>query len=178
MNLKKIKIISTIGIFILCFLTHFIYNLFPNYIFAIFFPVNESIWEHMKMLYTTILLYGIIEYLLIIKFNIKTNNYLLNLFVVAIISIPLYLLIFLPIYYKFGENMFITLTILFIVIVIVNYLSYYLLKIKKINYSNIIAIVLIIITYIVFGYLTYNPIKNDLFFDTEEEKYGIDDYIT
>ena len=111
----------------------------------------------MKMLYTTILLYGIIEYLLIIKFNIKANNYLLNLFVVAIISIPLYLLIFLPIYYKFGENMFITLTILFIVIIIVNYLSYYLLKIKKINYSNIIAIVLIIITYIVFGYLTYNP---------------------
>ena len=177
MNLKKIKIISTIGIFILCFLTHFIYTLFPNDVFAIFFPVNESIWEHMKMLYTTILLYGIIEYFLILKFNIKTNNYLLNLFITSIISIPLYLVIFLPIYYKFGENMIITLTILFIVIAIINYLSYYLLKIKEIKYSNILSITLIIITYIIFGYLTYNPIKNDLFFDTEEEKYGIDDYM-
>lgn len=178
MNLKKLKIISTIGTFALCFLTHFIYNLFPNDIFAIFFPVNESIWEHMKMLYTTILLYGIIEYFLILKFNIKANNYLLNLFITSIISIPLYLVIFLPIYYKFGENMFITLTILFIVIALVNYLNYYLLKTKEIKYSNILAIILIIITYIIFGYLTHNPIKNDLFFDTEEEKYGINDYIT
>ena len=70
MTLKRIKIISIIGTFLLCFLTHFIYNLFPNTLFSIFFPVNESIWEHMKMLFSTILLFGIIEYILIKKFNI------------------------------------------------------------------------------------------------------------
>ena len=50
MDLKKVKIVSIFGMFIFCFLTHFLYNFFPNTLFSIFFPVNESIWEHMKMM--------------------------------------------------------------------------------------------------------------------------------
>lgn len=45
MNLKKIKILAVIGIFILSFLSHFAYEIFPNIIFSFIFPVNESIWE-------------------------------------------------------------------------------------------------------------------------------------
>ena len=41
---------------------------------------------------------------------------------------------------------------------------------------NIISLILIIISYIIFAYLTYNPIKTELFFDTQEEKYGINSY--
>ena len=70
MKLSTIKKISVFGLFGMSFLTHFIYNIFPNPLFAIFFPVNESIWEHMKLLSTTILLYGIIEYFLLKHYNI------------------------------------------------------------------------------------------------------------
>ena len=65
MNLKKIKIINVIGTFLLCFLIHEAYSIFPNTLFSIFFPVNESIWEHMKMLFTAILVFGLIEYLML-----------------------------------------------------------------------------------------------------------------
>lgn len=30
---------------------HFVYALFPNPVFALFSPVNESLWEHLKILF-------------------------------------------------------------------------------------------------------------------------------
>ena len=81
--------INTIITFLLCFLTHFLYEWLPNPVFSIFFPVNESIWEHMKMLYTTILLAGIIEYFILKKFKIPHQNLLLSIAIKALISIPI-----------------------------------------------------------------------------------------
>ena len=66
---------------------------------------------------------------------------------------------------------------MFITYIICCCISYYILKFKEIKYQNIISIIFIIIIYIIFGYLTYNPLKNDMFFDTEEAKYGINEYI-
>ena len=51
MTLKKIKIINVVFLFLLSFLWHFMYDLFPNNIFALVFPVNESVWEHMIIVY-------------------------------------------------------------------------------------------------------------------------------
>ena len=160
----------------LCFLTHSIYNIFPNTLFSIFFSVNESIWEHMKMLFTTTLLFGIIEYILIKKYDVKVNNFLFSKFIEALISIPIYLVMFLPYYYRFGENMIVIFIMMLITFIITQFIGYKIMNMNKINHSNKIAIILIIISYIIFGYLTYNPIHNHLFLDTEEEKYGINDY--
>ena len=44
MKIKTAKIIATFGIFFLCFPFHFLYDLLPNSLFSIFFPVNESIF--------------------------------------------------------------------------------------------------------------------------------------
>lgn len=176
MNLKKIKIISVIGTFLLCFLTHFLYDIFPNSLFSIFFPVNESIWEHMKMLFTTILLFSFIEYILLNKFNIKYNNFIFSSFIKALLSIPIYLVMFLPYYYRFGENMIVIFIIMLITFIIVEFISYKIYSLNNIEYLNKISIILIIICYIIFGYLTYNPIKTHLFLDTENEKYGINIY--
>ena len=49
MTLKKWKVISCIGIFLLSALLHFIYDWFPSFFTSLFFPVNESIWEHNKI---------------------------------------------------------------------------------------------------------------------------------
>ena len=176
MNLKKTKIISTIGIFLLCFLFHFTYDWIPNGITAIFFPVNESIWEHMKLLFSAVVMYGIIDYIILQKFKIKYNNFFTNLFVTGIAIIPIYLIMFLPVYYKIGENMVITIGIMLVSIIISQVISYYILKAKDFDKLNIISLILIIISYIVFAYLTYYPVKNELFFDTQEEKYGINNY--
>lgn len=177
MNLKKMIFVNTILIFLLCFLTHFIYTILPNPFFAIFFPVNESIWEHMKMLYTTFLIYGLIEYLFLKKFKINYHNLLFTTLLKSIIVIPIYLSLFLPFYYNFGENMIITFIILFIAIFIVNSIGYLILKMNPIRYQKIISMISILIIYIIMALLTFKAPHKDLFFDTKEEKYGINDYL-
>lgn len=176
MNLTRTKIASTIIIFLLCFLTHFGYDVFKNSITSIFFPVNESIWEHMKMLYTAIILNGLIEFLIIKKFKVKSNNFLLSLFVSSAISIPIFLVLYLPFYYKIGPKMFLNIAILLLTIILVEIVAYYIQKRNNIKLNNIVPIILIIIIYVVFGYLTYHPIENEIFFDKMNEKYGLNIY--
>ena len=177
MSLRKIKIISVFGIFILTFLLHFLYQLIPTTFTAMFSPVNESIWEHQKLLFTSVIVYGIFDYLLIKKYNIKHNNFFIALFVSSFLIIPIFLLIYLPIYFRIGQNMFMNIFIMFIAIIISQFISYKILNTKKDLYNaNLVSIVLIGILFIAFSYLTYYPIKTKLFFDTKEEKYGINNY--
>lgn len=176
MKLKTIKIISVIGIFLLSFLSHYIYNLFPNILVSIFFPVNESIWEHMKILFTSILLYGIIDYILLKKNNIYFNNFKGQLFFTSFISIPIYLIIYLPIYNLIGENLFVSIFIMLIVYGIISYISYKMLLSDDFKLLNSFSVILIMTMYFIFTYLTYFPIHNYLFYDFNEKKYGINDY--
>jgi len=176
MSLKKIKILGVFIIFLLSFPLHFLYEWIPNSIISIFVPVNESIWEHMKLISTSFILFGIIDFILL-KNNTKFNNFLLQLFVVPLIGIISYLLIYIPVYNIVGENMVVSIILLFIIIILKQLLSYYLLSKDEIRFQNIIGIVGIIIMYIIFGYLTYRPVIDYLFFDEKNDKYGINTYI-
>ena len=158
-------IVNSILTFLLCFLTHFGYDIFPNYVTAIFFPVNESIWEHMKMLYTTILLESLIAYFIIKKYKLKYQNFWISSFTKALMSIPIYLIMFLPFYFTFGENMPVTFIILFITILLVNILDYFILTMNPILYEKEISIIFIILVYIFMAFLTFKTPRKDLFFD-------------
>ena len=85
MNLKKVTIISIISIFLISFLSHNLYKWIPNNLIAIFFPVNESIWEHLKMAFTSTMIYSVIEYF-ILK-NIKHNNFALSILASSLVTI-------------------------------------------------------------------------------------------
>ena len=61
--MKKIKLIITFVIFGLAFICHFMYDFIPIEFFKVFFPVNESIWEHMKLLITPVLIGSLFEYI-------------------------------------------------------------------------------------------------------------------
>lgn len=169
----KFILINTIGIFLLNFLSHFLYNLCPNFITSLFFPVNESIFEHLKMLYTTIIIWGLVEYIIYKKNNISTNNFLFTLFISAILNIIILLIIYLPVYYLIGENLIITIIILLISIFLTQLFTYNIKEKKKVKLLNFLSLILIPIIFFVFAYLTYNPIENDFFLDKEQNKYGI-----
>lgn len=175
MDLKKVKIVSIFGMFILCFLTHFLYNFFPNTLFSIFFPVNESIWEHMKMMSSSILIWSILEYFLYKKFRVNHNNFILSLFLEVCLSIIIFLIIYLPIYHFTGSIFILNLIVLFISLYFVNIISYYILALRDLH-KELLGIVGIILLYIIFGILTYNPPFNYIFFDKMENKYGINIY--
>ena len=175
MTLKKIKIISIFGMFTLCFLTHFLYNWFSNVLFSIFFPVNESIWEHMKMMTSSILIWSILEYFIYKKYRINHNNFYLSLFLEVSLSIIIFLIIYLPIYHFTGSVFILNIIVLFISLYFINVISYYILCLRPLH-KEVLGVIGIILLYIIFGLLTYNPPYNYIFFDKLENKYGINIY--
>ncbi|MCI5733576.1 MAG: DUF6512 family protein, partial [Tenericutes bacterium] len=153
---KKI-ILSSFIIFILSTLFHSLYNYLPCFLTSIIVPVNESIFEHMKMIFTSYMFYLLIK----ILFNKKHENNLVSSFVItSLFNIVIFLIIYIPIYLLFGEKLVVTLILYFITILISNYLMYKIQN-KKINSKiNKYSVYIIPLVYIVFTLLTYFPLKN------------------
>jgi len=172
MNLRSVKTIGVFVTFILCFLTHFLYTFFPNFLTSLFFPVNESIWEHVKMMVSTILIWEVIEYFLLKNFSINHNNFLFSLFITIIVSIPIFLIIYYPIYKCIGSVFLINIICLFIAIYFSYVIGYQVMNKGDLN-LGIFGLVGIILLYIIFGYFTYFPPKNELFLNPVDNSYGI-----
>ena len=103
-NNKKIIIIKTIAIFLSLFLFSNMYRWIPNFVTATIFPVNESLFEHLKMIYTCEIIVSLIIYLILKYKNIKIYNYFLALLIGTVFDIILFYLITLkdnkPLYNK------------------------------------------------------------------------------
>ena len=175
--MKRIKFIGVIVIFLLTILYHFLYHWLPNPVFSVFFPVNESIWEHMKLLYSGIFTWGVIEYFILRKKGISYRNFFSTLFLEMVTSIMIYLIMYLPLYNVFGENMVISIGLLIVVIILEEIFSYYLFSYSKENrILNRVSILFIVLGFVVFLCFTYDPPRNYIFYDIVSNKYGIDIY--
>lgn len=172
MNKKKLKIMGAIIAFALCFPLHFLYDKFPCFLTSIFAPINQSIWEHMKILFGSIIISGIIQKILVIVKKDKINNVCISNFVAALSSIPIFLIIFLPVYYIIGENFIVTIIMMLITIIIAEIISYKLMNKEEFKLENM-TIFFVIVVYLIFAILTYYPLKNDLFIDPTTKMYGI-----
>ena len=171
--MKKIKIILVFIIFGLSLILHFIYGYIPNTIISILAPVNESIWEHMKLIITSSLLGSVLEYCIYKKKDIAYNNFILSYAISSILSIILYLVIYIPLNDMFGHSFYIAIILLFLIFIFLQYISYLIMNRKNIIHSNDIGVLLIIIIYFIFGYFTYNPPKINLFYDYMNHGFGI-----
>lgn len=158
---------------ILSVLLHFLYNAFPNSITSIIAPVNESIWEHMKLIVTSSIIFSIYEYFIYNKKNIKFNNFLLSYGIANILSIIVYLVIYVPLFDMFGHKLYIAIGLLFLIFIFLQVVSYYIMNYKRIGYANQIGILLIIVIYFIFGYFTYQTPRINLFYDYVNKGYGI-----
>ena len=169
-NFKYI-LISSIIIFCLCFPAHFLFDIIDNDIIAAIFPTNESIFQHMKMVFSCFFFFYIILFVLRRKFDFQ-NIFLTNL-VSSVTSITIFLIIYLPVYLRFGENMIFTFILLFTTILLGQMVGSIFLKKEDYRVINTISIILIAIIFIINGYLTYQPIENMLFWDSQHETYEI-----
>ena len=172
LNLKKLKIINVVIFFALSFLWHFVYDLIPNFVTAIFFPVNESIWEHMKIIFGVIIFGSLISLILMQKFKIKYNNFYVEIIIKAILGVIFYLAIFIPLYNIFGENMFISITLMLITYIVMEFIGYKILLLDELE-IKILPIILIVLCYILFALLTFYPPHYSIFFDETKLIYGI-----
>ncbi len=171
MKLKKWKIISVFGIFLLSSLFHFVYDFFPNFVTSLFFPVNESIWEHNKIIIASFFIWSIIE-----KIKYKDKNTYFSGLISALLCCFLVMIIFTPIYLyilKTQDNIILTLIIFFISICISEYFSYKLLEKEYNPKLDKISLYLWIIPFLVNAILTYYPLDFKIFYDFNKNKFGI-----
>lgn len=171
--MKKIKILIIIIAFLLSFPIHFVYDLAPNFLTSIFFSVNESVWEHMKIIYTSILISSIIEHFIYKHKKIEVNNFLLSIPIISIIGIIFYIITYTIVELFIPHNLIMALIIMLLTYILSEIISYYILNMNEIKHQKVIGLSLIIISYIVFTYLTYNPPQTNLFLDVEKNIYGI-----
>ena len=172
LTLKKIKIINVVVFFALSFLWHFVYDLFPNFFTAIFFSVNESIWEHMKIIFGVIVFGSLISLIIMNKFKVKYNNFYVEIVTKGILGVIFYLAIFIPLYNWIGENMFISIGLMLITYIVMEFIGYKILLLDELE-IKILPIILIVLCYILFALLTFYPPYNTIFFDETKLIYGI-----
>ena len=170
--MKKVKIIYVIFLFLLAFISHFIYQYFPNFITSLFFPVNESIWEHMKIIYSAFVLGSFFERFLLKHYKVKYHNFNIETFVKAFLGVISYLIIYLPLYFLLGENIIISIILLLMVFFIMEIVGTKILTSQELS-INILPIITIILGYFLFFILTYYPPHCFLFFDSHQLLYGI-----
>lgn len=171
-----LEIIGTIFIIVIGCISHFLYDwLHHNKIMGYFAAVNESTWEHLKLVIMPTFLWLIVEY------HFYYDN--LNLFFARFISLLVMLLIIPLIFYSYTH--FTKKPILFIDIcsfifsIVVGQLVFC--KLININISSlflkhigIIGLLLIFFAYIM---NTYAPQKNFLYKDPITKKYGVKGHI-
>ena len=169
---KKFIVINIFLTFIIGFIVHGMYEWFPCVLTTVF-PVNESLYEHMKLIFLSPIISSIILYFYFKRKDFIIHNFLFGLMVSTIFNIILFYLIYLPFYYEYGAIMWITLLIYFITIIMSQYLYYLIISMDNNKKLNLISGISLLIIMIILTYFTYHPLKIDFFRDPENNSYGI-----
>ncbi len=168
-TLMGIIVVSVIGT-----LFHFVFEWTNNNtIVGIFTPINESIWEHLKLLFYPIFLYSIIEYM--IKYDIR--KYLLP---ARIVSVIIGMLFIVSSYYTivgvFGTIPdWMNIAIYYLSVIIVFVLSNIMIK-NKIHTTAkaaMVCISILLLIIILFTIWTFYPPVLNIFVDPVNSTRGI-----
>ena len=104
--------------------------------------------------------------------KLNYNNICISNFIGAILSIPIFLILFLPTFNIIGENLIVTIVIMFITIAICELISYKIMNKPEHKLEND-TIFFAIGVYILFIILTYFPPHFGIFMDQTTSTYGI-----
>lgn len=183
MNLKERNILNKYIIYgiplliIIGFPMHFLYELSGNITIVGFFsPINESIWEHLKLCFYPILIYWTIGYFYLRK---KTSIGVTNWFICCLICILTYIFLQVGLYYLYTGSTGLHMLFLDIMCMVLAITVSQLLALHVYNNSHInvigfyISLFLIAILIIYFTLYTFDPPKIPLFIDSTNNSYGI-----
>jgi len=175
--IKKWTLIGISFIGILSTLMHFVYELSGEAIVVgIISPVNESVWEHLKLAFLPTILWWIIAYFIITK---KVKLSLGRWFIAAVTALIICPLFIVTFYYTYTgalgiHSMILDVLSLFLGIMIAQgtaFVIYRKAQIKPFHfYTALFILVLMVASFIVF---TFTPPHLPLFIDPLTGKYGI-----
>ena len=173
-SLLKFQFISFFLTAIIGVLLHFTYELSgENSIVGIFSSINESTWEHLKLIFFPTLLSTILGYLYLGK---NYSNYLCARTISTIISMIFTIVFFYTYTGMLGRNIaFVDISSFFISILIGEYVTYKLVK-SDFKCNKTISTVILFFLFILFAIFTFNPPNIGLFEDPITGTYGINYY--
>ncbi len=171
MSLILVLIISFLILSVFGTLLHFTHGWLKNGVLLhIFSAVNESTWEHMKLLVAPTILVMVFQYIFLNSEYTNIINGILILYIVEIVSIPL---IFEPLRLILKKVPFIfTILIFYIAIILGLFVEYLILKNRISIFSESLSLVLILLITLKFSIFTYFPPKHFLFRDPVTGRYG------
>ncbi|MFW9874343.1 MAG: DUF6512 family protein [Candidatus Thorarchaeota archaeon] len=172
-KILKLELIAFIFVIVVGALFHFMFELL-NYwrLLGAFFPVNESVWEHLKLPYWPLIIFSLFEFKFI---KDEVNNIIIGKVVSFIISISTILIIF----YSYTAILRIELLIVDILsfvlgVILGQFVSYKILIKEELSKLYIYVCWIIMIGFgIIFMIFTYYPPTLPLFQDFETGLYGI-----
>lgn len=155
-QLKKYTVIGILFVIVTGTLTHFLYDWSgQNTVIGLFTPVNESIWEHIKLLFFPMLLYSLF---MIFKFKPKYPCIVSGL-CSGILAGALFIPLFYYAYtYVLGKNVF----VLDIAIFLFSILTAFLLSCKltlscRLSSHTFLLCALVCLLFVCFLVFTYHP---------------------
>ena len=168
-HLKRYTFIGIVFVLITGTLAHFLYDWTGNnHIVGLFTPINESIWEHMKLIFFPMFLYSLI---MILKFGRKYSCITSALcfgILVGSLFIPLFYYAYT---YILGKNIFILDISAFILsIVTAFWLSYKLTLSHRLESFTSLLCILVSILFVCFLIFTYHPPDAAIFQDLTNTK--------
>lgn len=174
-KLLKAEMIGILFCFILGTLLHFAYQWSgENLVVASFSAVNESVWEHLKLVFYPMLLMAIIEYFFVKK---VVNNYMEAKTIGIFTAMSFVIVSFFTYTGIIGTHFLIMDILIFIISIILGeWISYRLIKRKNEStiQSKILASLITVFLLICFVVCTYATPTVNLFRDFATGIYGID----
>lgn len=172
MKIKSWQIITIIICLILGTLLHFTYEWSgEKMIVGLFSAVNESTWEHLKLMFYPMLLMAIIGYFIIGK---RSNNYW-SAQALGILTAMVFTIVFFYTYTGIIGTNFAWLNIATFIVAIIfgGFVTYKLLISEKKYNAEIVSIIFLVILFLSFILYTYNPPQIQLFQDPLSGSYKI-----
>ena len=170
-SIKTFQIISAVFVAMLGTLLHFTYEWSNNNIFVgLFSAINESTWEHLKLLFFPMLITIIIGYFYIGK---DIPNFICAKAIGILSAIFSAIIIFYTYTGILGYNLAILNIILFYISVFIGEFIAYKLMISNFTCNKKIAIFILLILIFLFIFFTFNPPEIGLFLDPLTNTYGI-----
>lgn len=165
-------------LFIIGTIMHFVYEWSGNsVVVGIFAPINESLWEHLKMVFWPMLIWWFIGYCILITTSstISTVKWFISCAIAELAS-PIVILFF---YFTYTsalgiESLILDVFSLFLGIAVGQGLALHVYKYAKPSrFYLYIAIIILILLAITFTLFTFSPPHTPLFMDSPTGTYGI-----
>jgi len=173
-KLKSWQIVGVFVIFLLAALWHFVYAWIPSGVSATIFSVNESPWEHVKLLFFPAIIFYLIEYIFIGR---KYDNYIFA-HGVSIVLMPIMMFILFYGYrlgLKIEENLILDIVITFIVTSIGSLIAYRITVGKRsLKTLSFITPIVILIMFVSYSLLTFFTPHKPVFYDKNTDSYGLE----